>query len=224
MSNSDFRILLIEGKRADYATFYSGLTQKEYDVELVSSGSDGLKSIQARRPHVVIINAPSMRTTGRRICKSIHQIDPNLAVVLVVEEGHKIKNQFDAEIILELPFTLQKLINRIRLLAPPREENLLIAGPIQLDIENNWVRCHDKHTSLTPRLVNLLKVLMENQGEIIERTDLFSEVWETTYTGDTRTMDVHISWLRQAIEDDPRQPRYIKTVRGVGYRLDIENH
>ena len=76
---------------------------------------------------------------------------------------------------------------------------------------------------LTPRLVMLLRILMERPGQVIERAALFSQVWETQYTGDTRTLDVHISWLRQAIEDDPRHPRYIKTVRGMGYRLDVED-
>lgn len=221
MADSEFRVLLIEGKRAEYPAFFSGLKTKGYQVELESSGSDGLDRIDELDPHVVIVNAPSMRTTGRRICKSIHQAKPKLPVVLVVEEGTRVKNQYEAEVVLELPFTLQKLINRIKVLAPPEDNNLLVAGPIQLDVENNWVRCHDKHTSLTPRLVELLRALMEQPGEIIERTELFSRVWETTYTGDTRTMDVHISWLRQAIEENPRHPEYIKTVRGVGYRLDI---
>jgi DNA-binding response OmpR family regulator len=63
---------------------------------------------------------------------------------------------------------------------------------------------------------------MEHAGEVIERKELFRMVWETDYAGDTRTLDVHISWLRQAMEEDPRNPRYIKTVRGEGYRLDID--
>jgi len=64
-------------------------------------------------------------------------------------------------------------------------------------------------------------VLMENPGAVIEREALFRRVWDTEYAGDTRTLDVHISWLREAIEEDPRHPRYLKTVRGVGYRLDL---
>ena len=62
---------------------------------------------------------------------------------------------------------------------------------------------------------------MEHPGEMLERERLFREVWKTEYTGDTRTLDVHISWLRQAIEVDPRKPHFLKTIRGVGYRLDI---
>jgi DNA-binding response OmpR family regulator len=62
---------------------------------------------------------------------------------------------------------------------------------------------------------------MEHRGEVIERENLFSQVWETQYTVDTRTLDVHVSWLREAIEIDPRRPRFLKTIRGVGYRLDV---
>ena len=67
----------------------------------------------------------------------------------------------------------------------------------------------------------LLQVLIEHRGEVVEREDLFKRVWETDYTGDTRTLDVHISWLRRAIELDPEKPRLLKTIRGVGYRLDV---
>jgi DNA-binding response OmpR family regulator len=62
---------------------------------------------------------------------------------------------------------------------------------------------------------------MRHPGEVVDRERLFREAWNTEYTGDTRTLDVHISWLRRAIEDDPRHPRYLKTIRGVGYRLDV---
>ena len=77
----------------------------------------------------------------------------------------------------------------------------------------------EKH--LTPRLSKLLKLLMTNVGKVQLREELFKEVWETDYTGDTRTLDVHISWLRQALEEDPRHPNLIVTARGVGYKLII---
>ena len=220
----EVRIILIEGKRANYPTFYAGLTRKGLEVVVVSSGTEAISLLNKVKPQLVVINAASMRTTGRRISKSIHQLNPRLPIVLIVDAHTKNTKQIDANIVLKLPFTLQKLLNRIKLLAPPKEKDLLITGPIKLDIENQWVRRHDKHASLTPRLVILLRALMGQPGEVFERKELFRLVWETEYTGDTRTLDVHISWLRQAIEDNPRHPTYIKTVRGVGYRLDIEPH
>jgi len=83
------------------------------------------------------------------------------------------------------------------------------------------VKCLSKNSRLTPRLTCLLQTLLQRRGEVIEREELFKQVWETNYTGDTRTLDVHISWLRRAIEMDPVHPRFLHTVRGVGYRLDV---
>ncbi len=221
MTSTEPRILLIEGKRTDHPAFYTSLTRKGYPVDLVISGNMGISAIEEHQPDLVIVNAASMRTSGRRICKSIHEGYRHLPIILIVEEGMNSFKSIEAGVVLEHPFTLQKLLNRIKLLATPERNNLMVAGPVQFDPENNWVRCRDRQTSLTPRLTELLRVLMEHQGEIIERSELFTRVWETTYMGDTRTMDVHISWLRRAIEEDPRHPQFIKTMRGVGYRFEV---
>jgi DNA-binding response OmpR family regulator len=90
-----------------------------------------------------------------------------------------------------------------------------------LDLERKRVRCQGKEARLTPRMTHLLQVLMRHPGEVLEREQLFREVWKTEYMGDTRTLDVHISWLREAIEEDPHKPHLLKTIRGVGYRLDV---
>ena len=108
------------------------------------------------------------------------------------------------------------------LIVPAEGKNVLIAGPIRLDLERKHVVCEDRESQLNPRLTTLLKTLMEHVGDVVLREELFRHVWRTEYTGDTRTLDVHISWLRRAIEANPRKPKYLKTIRGVGYRLDIE--
>jgi DNA-binding response OmpR family regulator len=113
------------------------------------------------------------------------------------------------------------LVNRIKPLLPGDGKNVLHVGHIRLDVERQRVRCLGKNARLTPRLVALLTVLLKHPGEVVERKALFRKVWETNYTGDTRTLDVHISWLRKAIELDPENPRFLKTIRGVGYRLDV---
>ncbi|MFN2151678.1 MAG: winged helix-turn-helix domain-containing protein, partial [Anaerolineales bacterium] len=89
------------------------------------------------------------------------------------------------------------------------------------DLEHHQVRCKESEARLTPRLASLLEMLMRRPNEVITRDELFRKVWETDFTDDTRTLDVHISWLRRAIEEDPRKPKYLKTLRGVGYRLDV---
>ncbi|MAT41313.1 MAG: hypothetical protein CL609_03150 [Anaerolineaceae bacterium] len=215
------KILVIEGKRAERSSFVGGLTKKSYQVVSVPSGNAASTRLTKEVFDLIIVDADSMRTSGKRICQSLRtKID--LPIILII--GPDIKNQedFEADVVLVLPFTLQKLLNRIKMLLPVKPSNELIkAGPLELDLAQRWVQIGDKHVGLTPRLVRLMQALMEHPGEVFEREDLFKFVWETEYTGDTRTLDVHVSWLRQAIEEDPRHPDYIKTVRGVGYRLDL---
>ncbi len=216
-------ILLIEGKRAERPSFFVGLTRKGFDVEVVSSGSAGLDALEGKHPDTILVDAASMRTSGKRICQSLRRKSPHTPVVLIVDQNQNDVDKNDADVVLAHPFTLQKLLNRLRHLLPSEEKDLQQAGPLKLDVEQRWVRFQNKQVSLTPRLVTLLKALMDRPGEVIDREELFRMVWETGYTGDTRTLDVHISWLRQALEEDPRHPRFIKTVRGVGYRLDVES-
>lgn len=191
-------------------------------MESVGTGKLASERLQTSLPDVVLVDAASMRTSGKRICQSIRADAPGVPILLVVDADYDHMERLDADVVLAQPFTLQKLLNRMRPLLPTDDQNLLKVGPIHLDVEHRWARCQERQAQLTPRLVMLLRALMERPGEVIERTDLFRVVWETEYTGDTRTLDVHVSWLRQALEEDARHPRYIKTVRGVGYRLDVE--
>jgi DNA-binding response OmpR family regulator len=120
---------------------------------------------------------------------------------------------------LALPFTLQKLINRIKPFEPSNLKNAMRHGELILDFDNHCVHKGGMQMALSPRLMVLLHMFMEKPGEVIPREVIFRRVWETDFTEDMRTLDVHISWLRQLIEDDPKKPKFIKTVRGKGYKL-----
>ena len=214
-------ILIIEGRHAEIPSFASGLQKKGFDILPVQSGAQAIAQIkQKSNTSLVVINAASLRSTGIRICSSIRKKSPKLPIILILEEEKKISKDL-ADSVLALPFTVQKLVNRIKALMPSDGKNVVTAGPIQLDLEHKRVKCLSKSTKLTPRLITLLQILMDKHGEVVEREALFKKVWETNYTGDTRTLDVHISWLRRAIELDPNNPKFLKTIRGVGYRLDI---
>jgi DNA-binding response OmpR family regulator len=217
------KILLIEGKRADRPSYVAGLTRKGYQVESVPNGSAALTRLEQGAIDLLVVDAASMRTSGKRICQSLHE-HTHAPLILVVEAAQieNVEKDHVADIVLALPFTLQKLVNRIRTLLPLESKDVIQAGPIQLDPTQHWVRVGKRHTSLTPRLALLLRILMEHPGEVVEREALFRQVWETAYTEDTRTLDVHVSWLRRAVEVDARKPKYIVTIRGVGYRLDLE--
>jgi DNA-binding response OmpR family regulator len=214
-------LLVIEGKHADHPAFVPALRKKGFVVELVSNGSQAQTRLTGGiNPDVVVVNAASLRTTGKRICRSLREKAPKIPILLILDPDRELEI-LDADIILSLPFTAQKLVNRIRHLLPGDDNDNIQAGPIRLDVQKRVVHRLGKQTRLTPRLLRLLQILMDHKGEVIERKVLFSQVWETDYTDDTRTLDVHISWLRRAIEEDPENPTYLKTIRGVGYRLDV---
>jgi DNA-binding response OmpR family regulator len=214
------KVLVVEGNRVEHESFINGLRKKGFTVTSATNGTKALEKINDFVPDVVVINASSLRTNGKRICQSLHKEIPRIAIILVVDGIQSTPVQVEANEILQLPFTAQKLANRIRTLLPEGGRNVISAGPVKLYLDQNLVRCLTKRTVLTPRLVVILKLLIEHRGEVIDRKALYKKAWETEYTGDTRSLDVHISWLRRAIESDPRNPRFLKTIRGVGYRLD----
>lgn len=216
-------ILLIEGKHADHPSFSAGLVKKGYIVESVPNGAAALTRLETSQPDLAIIDASSMRTTGKRICVSLQSVKKDLPIILIVNPEADLNDKAGANVILALPFTMQKLVNRVKHLLPVLNSTAIKVGPFQLDLEQRRVIFDERQVQLTPRLMTLLKILMDHPGEVVEREKLFCEAWETNYTGDTRSLDVHMSWLRQAIEDNPRHPKYIKTIRGVGYRLDLDS-
>lgn len=213
-------LLVIEAKHAEIPSFAADLQKKGFDVHIAANGSKAISLMKEVSPSLVVVNAASLRSTGLRICQSIREKDAKLPIILILEDEKEISKDA-ADSVLVLPFTVQKLVNRIKPLLPGDGKNVLHVGPIRLDLEKRRVRCLGKSTKLTPRLVTLLHLLMDKHGEVVERESLFKKAWETNYTGDTRTLDVHISWLRRAIELDPDNPKFLRTIRGVGYRLDI---
>jgi DNA-binding response OmpR family regulator len=214
-------VLIIEGKKADRPAFASQLQKKGFSVTAVVNGSEALARLDEAGPDIIVVNAASLGSTGVRICQSLREKEDEHLPIILILEAEKTVDKSAADAVINLPFTVQKLVNRIKPLLPGDGANVLHVGPIRLDTEHRRVKCLGKNARLTPRLATLLTVLLQHRGEVIEREELFKQVWETNYTGDTRTLDVHISWLRRAIEMDPDHPRFLHTVRGVGYRLDV---
>lgn len=215
------KILWIGKRRSDIPAFSSMLEEKGYPVSVVSTGKAAYKKIASREFDIVIVDAASMRTTGTRICSNIHQQDKELAIILINSPRKVPANEVDADIKLVLPFTIRKLENRIIPLSPKDGGKIIEAGPIQLDVNHQVVRCLEKEEHITPRMAKLLKMLLEHPGEVLKREDVFRKVWGTDYLEDMRSLDVHINWLRKAIEVESSNPQFIITVRGVGYKLEV---
>ena len=213
-------LLVVEGRHADVPSFAAELQKKGFEVHAVKNGGTAVSRLERLNPSLVVVNAASLRSTGLRICRSIRGKNAKYPIVLVLAKEARVSKDV-ADAVLVLPFTAQKLANRIKPLLPGDGKNVVHVGPLRLDVEQRRVKCLGKNSKLTPRMVTLLHLLMDKHGEVVERDALFKKVWETNYTGDTRTLDVHVSWLRRAIELDPLKPKFLKTIRGVGYRLDV---
>ncbi len=213
-------VLLVENKPPVRSTYYEGLSRKGFQIISALNGTEAVKQLDGLHIDLIVINAASLYSNGKGIVRSLKKKSPTTPVLLILQEDQDSEDTF-ADVVLSLPFTLQKLLNRMKPLLPAMKKDVLKVGTLQLDIRERIVRYQGRQVRLTPRLMVLLQMLMEKPGEVIERTELFRRGWETEYVEDTRSLDVHISWLREALEIDPRHPRLIKTIRGVGYRLDL---
>ncbi len=215
------RILWTGKRRADIPTFVPDLEAKGYRVTFVSTGKDALLRLNKRKPDVMVVDAASMRTTGSRICKSVHAKHPTVPIILINCSDNLPTNEIMAKVQLVHPFTIRKLENRIVPFSPGDGKNIIKEGPIHLDSDRQVIRCNKKEEHVTPRMAELLKMFIRQKGEVIKREVLFSKIWRTDYTEDTRSLDVHINWLRKIIEKDPNKPKLLLTVRGKGYKLDL---
>jgi Response regulators consisting of a CheY-like receiver domain and a winged-helix DNA-binding domain len=215
------KVLLIEGKRKIARRFASDLEKKGYSLQIENSGSKGLDALKFFSPNVVVINAASLRTNGLRLASWFRNSLPDTPICLIVAEDETAVEVENVNFVLRLPFTAQKLVNRFHTIENNSHKGMLEIGDLVLNPDSGIVVYKDKEVRLTPRQCDLLERMMQKPGEILRREDLFKAVWDTDYVEDTRTLDVHISWLRKALEDDPRHPELIKTIRGKGYLLKV---
>ena len=211
-------ITWLEGKKSDCSSLIAALRNEGYIVETASSVKAVIERTHVSSQDLIVAHLPSLRMGSKRIETSFRD-NVNKTPILFLNNHDQTDSQEKeaADNVIFLPCSSRKLLNRVHGLVP----GVIKAGSLSLDLEKNIVASNGSEKPLTPRLTSLLLKLMQHSGEVIERKKLFSEVWHTDYTNDTRTLDVHISWLRQAIEVDPKKPKMIITVRGMGYRLDV---
>jgi DNA-binding response OmpR family regulator len=215
------KILLIESGRTSAPSFGSALEKKGYEVTVRHDVDGALAKSRSPEPDIVVLDAASMRTPGTRLCRRLRSHMDGTPIILLSPEGTQPEPGSGASLILVQPFTARKLLNRVARMIPGDERFNLEVGPLKLNLAQRKVACHGRESRLTPKQAKLLEVFMRNPGRLLTRKTLIRKVWHTDYTGDTRTLDVHISWLRRAIEKTPRRPRLIRTIRGMGYRLDL---
>jgi len=215
------RVLLIEKSRRGRPSFEVELQRKGYIVKRACDVSGAL-SIFKRSPHdIVVLDAASMQTSGVRLANRLREHIGNTPLILVAPDQSTLSPNGVVDEVLVQPLTARKLSNRINRLAPGKEADVISIGSIHFDVSLRRVRYGDRITRLTPRCAEILQLFIDRAGRLVRRKEMMKRVWNTDYMGDTRTLDVHISWIRKAIEPDPSNPSYLKTIRGVGFRLDF---
>jgi len=222
MSTANETILLIERKDSRDQTFAVALDQKGYKVEVVSTGYLALERAKVLRPEIIVLNAASLGSSGVRICQRLNEEIYGVPIIHILgseEHAKELRNGL-ADATLVMPFTPRKLINRIKRLLPGARKDAIEVGPIRLVPGVRIVEAHGRERRLTPKTANLLETFLKSPGQTLDRGFLMRKVWNTNYMGDTRTLDVHVRWAREAIEPDPDSPVHIVTVRGIGYRFE----
>lgn len=223
MTSRDVHILLLEGKGANSDSLAPAL-QKEWQLAVVHTGTKALVQAQETPPTIIVYDASSMRSSGVRSCRRLRKQLPHTPIVHVHSVEMVDKKEAQADVYLVKPFTPRKLINRIRALLPAdeTEEQIIRAGSLTLYLGKRSVEVNGKgEHQLTPKLALLLEEFLRHPNEVLSRKQLMEDVWQTSYVGDTRTLDVHIRWVREIIEEQPTKPLLLTTVRGIGYIFQV---
>lgn len=213
-------IMLVEGKRAGDRSLRAAIAKAGYDVRVFYTGSAALDWSQKHTPDLVVFDGASMRSSGVRSCRRLRRALGETPIIHTRAAGDAKDVSAEADIYLMKPFTARKVLNRVRALLPADEykEEIVRAGDLTLYRGKRSVDVGGRgEKRLTPKLVTLLETFLRHPNVVLSRRKLMHDVWNTDYVGDTRTLDVHIRWVREAIEENPSDPKRLTTVRGVGY-------
>jgi len=173
-----------------------------------------------KRPDFAVIDNTASALDVLLICGWLREGHSDLLIMLLSGEGTRLAQGPHVNMHLVQPFSARKLSNRIKKLLSIRRTQPLSVGEFTLDPEKRRISHEGRVVRLTPKEYRLLELLMRHAGNVLTRRQIMKEVWETDYLGDTRTLDVHVRWLREKIEPQPRAPVYLKTIRRVGYVFD----
>ncbi len=220
--NTSARILCIELATNPQMFLRADLEKRGYYVSVLLNDRTVLERIEADDIQMVIVNALAASHQGEETCRTLRSRGVDLPILLLLPKGARAAPGSQTDVVLVKPFTIRKVVNRIKKLVAEPCTHILQVGDIQLNCRTRLVRRGDGPSQkLTPKQAKLLETLMRHAGQVLTRRFLMEQVWQTDYMGDTRTLDVHIRWVREKIEPNPSRPIYLTTKRRVGYRFAV---
>jgi DNA-binding response OmpR family regulator len=222
-------ILLIEDEAAISEPLAAALRREGFEALVAETAAAGLELFEGRSPDLVLLDVMLPDGDGRDLLRRIRETSRTPVVMLTArgEEMDRVLGlELGADDYVTKPFSAAELAARIRVVlrrvgdpAGP-EATVLEAGDVRMNLDTHEATQGGEALDLTVKEFQLLRVLLERAGKLVKREELVHEVWDPAWFGSTKTLDVHVSTLRKKLGDDPAAPRYIHTVRGVGFRFD----
>jgi len=242
-TDSPTRILVVEDEESYRDALATSLGREGYEVQLAVDGIEGLRFFADNPPDIVLLDVMLPGVSGVEVCRRMQSLQPAIPIIMLTaldtEVDVVLGLEHGAADYLTKPYRLRELIARIqavlrRVRAPallthsvqapyagrPSGSIPVSVGPITVDFARREVRVHGRPVHLSRREFDMLAVMASPPGQIRTRDELIDRLWSDKDLADTRTLDTHIRRLRTKIEPDPAHPRYLITIRGVGFRLD----
>ena len=226
MSN---KILIVEDDPNILEALKYNLGKEGYDTFIAVDGVQALDMARANKPDLIILDIMLPEMSGFEVCRILRK-EMAVAIIMLTARDDEIDKvtglDLGADDYMTKPFSVRELMARIRALIRRMEIQTVVPetprkfGDIEIDILHHTIKRTGVALNLSPKEFDLLAFLTANKGFVFSRDQLLEKVWGYDYSGDTRTVDVHIRWLREKIEDNSEEPRRLITVRGVGYKFE----
>lgn len=223
------RLLVVEDEESIVDALSYMLRKEGFEVAIASTGPAALAEVERNGADLVLLDLMLPGLPGTEVCRQL-RLKSNVPVIMLTAKDTEVDKvvglELGADDYVTKPFSSRELVARIRAVLRRRGEPedggspTLEAGPVRMDVERHVVTVNAAPIQLPLKEFELLELLLRNSGRVLTRLQLIDRVWGSDYVGDTKTLDVHIKRLRAKVEPDPGVPRYIVTVRGLGYKFD----
>jgi two-component system, OmpR family, response regulator len=228
----DKKILIVEDDRTLLDVLEYNLKKEGYEVITAVDGIKGLEAARTQKPDLVILDIMLPGMNGFEVCRILRQ-EMTVPIFILTAKDDEIDKvvglDLGADDYMTKPFKMRELLARVRAMfrraemkesKPAEAASLIKSGDLEIDVARHKAALQGASLELTPKEFELLAFLARNPGIVFNRDQLLEKVWGYDYPGDTRTVDVHIRWLREKIENNPEEPRHLITLRGVGYKFE----
>jgi two-component system response regulator RegX3 len=224
------KVLVVEDEQSLREALVFFLEKEGHEVSVAVDGEEAIRVFENSGADIILLDLMLPKIDGNQVCKQIRQ-SSNVPIIMLTAKDSEIDKivglEIGADDYITKPYSTRELLARIkavlrRQVEPPLTVgSVLIAGELRLDSDRHVVTLNGNQLTLPLKEFELLELLMENVNRVLTRGQIIDRVWGSNYFGDTKTLDVHIKRLRSKVEDDPARPKYIQTVRGLGYKLEV---